>query len=452
MKLMKSIYGMKQASRVWNKTFDESIRAWGFQRVPCEWCVYHRSSETGTIIFAVHVDDIISIASSAEENNRFKSDLDAKWKISDLGEAKFALGIAMTRDLPNRTISLSQTALIDRIVSDFGQSDAHTVDTPMVAGLHLQRPDKREPIPPSTAAWIEKTPYRSLIGCLNYLAVGTRPDIAYAVGRLASFLDSFRPEHWEAAIRVVRYLKGTRHLLLQLGGVNPLSLVGYSDSDYANCPDSSKSIGGYCFTLGSGVISWASRKQKSVADSSCYAEYIALHEASHEVVFLRELLSTLVNNSTSPTTVYCDNDAASILTEDHVWHARVKHIRVKYHYVRELVTNKELAVHRVRSADNTADILTKPLHWAGLTLSDYATTLGSKHHRTLRASSEEEPFSPFRRRSGGGSFIRFLRRSISLAFTSLSHLSFFFSFFLSCTSTLTSRRSVRDRHQMIEST
>ena len=124
MKLMKSIYGMKQASRVWNKTFDESVRAWGFQRVPCEWCVYHRSSETGTIIFAVHVDDIISIASSAEENNRFKSDLDAKWKISDLGEAKFALGIAMTRDRPNRTISLSQTALIDRIVSDFGQSDA----------------------------------------------------------------------------------------------------------------------------------------------------------------------------------------------------------------------------------------------------------------------------------------------------------------------------------------
>jgi hypothetical protein len=113
--------------------------------------------------------------------------------------------------------------------------------------------------------------------------------------------------------------------------------------------------------LGSEVISWASRKQKHIANSSCYLDYIALHEASHEVVVLRKLLSALVNNLTSPTTVYCDNNAASILTEDHVWHARMKHICVKYHYVRELVTNKELAVHCVRSADNTADILTKPL-------------------------------------------------------------------------------------------
>src|ERR1700722_16614694 len=102
-------------------------------------------------------------------------------------------------------------------------------------GLQLQRPDKSEPVPSSTAAWIERTPYRSLVGCLNYLAVGTRPDIAFAVGRLAGFLDNYRPEHWEAGIRVVWYLKGTRHLCLTLGGTNPVSLLGYSDSDYANC-------------------------------------------------------------------------------------------------------------------------------------------------------------------------------------------------------------------------
>jgi hypothetical protein len=154
----------------------------------------------------------------------------------------------------------------------------------MVSGLHLLRPDKNAPVPDSTSAWIKRTPYRSLIGCLNYLAVATRPDIAYAVGRLTSFLDCYRPEHLEAATRVVRYLKGSRDLSLQLGGSNPPTLLGYSDSDYANCPSSSKSIGGYCFTLGSGVISWASREQKTVADSSCYAEYIALHEASHGVV------------------------------------------------------------------------------------------------------------------------------------------------------------------------
>jgi hypothetical protein len=152
MRLMKSIYGMKQASRVWNQTFDRAVQQWGFNSVPCEWCVYHRRSELGTIIFAVHVDDIISIASNAAENDRFKADLRSKWKISDLGEAKFALSIAISRDRPHRTISLSQSAFIECIVSDFGQTDAHPVDTPMVTGLQLHRPDKSELVPPSIAS------------------------------------------------------------------------------------------------------------------------------------------------------------------------------------------------------------------------------------------------------------------------------------------------------------
>lgn len=150
-------------------------------------------------------------------------------------------------------------------------------------------------------------------------------------------------------------------MTLTLGGTTSLQLIGHSDSDYANCPDSSKSIGGYCFSLSSGVISWSSRKQQTVADSSCYAEYIALHAASHEAVFLRQLLFGLRLLPSDSTLLYCDNDAASKLTEDHVWHLRVKHIRVKFHYVRELVLNQEVKVQRVRSSDNIADILTKPL-------------------------------------------------------------------------------------------
>ena len=361
MKLMKSIYGMKQASRVWNRTFDKAVKGWGFKRLPSEWCIYWRQTPTGTIIFAVHVDDIISIASNSSENTHFKSLLKDKWDITDLGPAKFALGIAISRNLTAGTISISQTALIDRVVDQFNQRDAHPVNVPMVAGLQLRRPDKNELVSPEITAWAERTPYRSLVGSLMYIAIGTRPDIAYAVGRLASFLDCYRPEHWEAAIRVVRYLKGTRSLALRLGGSDPVRLVGYSDSDYANCPDTSRSIGGYCFSLGSGMISWSSRKQRTVADSSCYAEYIALHEASHEAVFLRELLDGINLLPSLPTPIHCDNDAASILSEDHLWHPRVKHIRVKYHYVRELVSDGEIKATRVSSMDNVADILTKPL-------------------------------------------------------------------------------------------
>ncbi len=133
---------------------------------------------------------------------------------------------------------------------------------------------------------MEQTPYRELVGSLNYIAVATRPDISFAVGRLASVLDCYQPEHWNAGLRMLRYLKGTRSLRLVLGGRTTTSLSGFSDSDYANCQDTSRSIGGYCFSLGSGTISWRSKKQDHTGDSSCYAEYIALHAASQEAIFL----------------------------------------------------------------------------------------------------------------------------------------------------------------------
>ena len=361
MKLMKSIYGMKQASRIWNQTFHKAVSQWGFERLSCEWCVYHQTSPTGTTIFAVHVDDIITTGSSIEEVDHFRNLLKSQWEITELGEPNFALGIAISRDRPNRTISISQSVKIDQLAEEYGQNDAHPVDTPMIPGLQLRRPDKSAPVPYDITKWMEQTPYRPLVGSLMYLAVATRPDISYAVSRLSSFLDCYRLEHWNAAIRVLRYLKGTRSYTLSLGGNNPIALSSYSDSDYANCMDTSRSVGGYCFTLGSGMVSWSSRKQKTVADSSCYAEYIALHDASHEVVFLRQLLDGLRSLPAGPTRLLCDNDAASRLAEDHVWHSHTKHIRVKYHYTRELVLTGECSVLRVGSKDNITDILTKPL-------------------------------------------------------------------------------------------
>lgn len=109
------------------------------------------------------------------------------------------------------------------------------------------------------------------------------------------------------------------------------------------------------------MISRNSKKRSTVADSSCYAEYIALHNASHEVTFLRQLLNGLRFLPSEPACLFCDNDAASRLSEDHVWHSHTKHIRVKYHYTGELVLAGDVSVHRVGSKDNTADILMKPL-------------------------------------------------------------------------------------------
>jgi hypothetical protein len=249
---MKSIYGMQQASHIWNQTFHKAISEQGFERLQCKWCVYRCNSPTGTVIFVVHVDDIISTASSPEENAHFRDMLKSNWEISKLGKPKYALGIAISCDHSNCSISLSQTAKIDQIIEEYGQKDSHPVDTPMVTGLQLRRPDKTAPVPSEIIKWADRTPYRSLVRNLMYIAVATCPDISYAVGRLSSFLDCYRLEHWEAAIRIVRYLKGTCTHALTLGGKNSLALMGYSDSDYANCVDTSRSIGGYCFTLGSG--------------------------------------------------------------------------------------------------------------------------------------------------------------------------------------------------------
>ena len=214
---------------------------------------------------------------------------------------------------------------------------------------------------PDVVAWAARTPYRSLIGCLMYIAVGTCPDIAYAVGCLVSFLDCYSLEHWEAVICVMQYLKGTCSLCLTLGGSGVLQLTGFSDSDYANCVDTSCSIGRYCFSLGSGTILWSSRKQRTVANLFCYAKYIALHDAAHEANFLCQLLTGLHLHPSKATPIHCDNNTTTILSEDYVWHPHVKHIRVKYYYVREQVEDGEVIVARTRSANNVADILTKPL-------------------------------------------------------------------------------------------
>jgi hypothetical protein len=357
-KLQRGIYGMKQAGRIWNKTMNDAMLSWGFTRLACESCIYYRKNASGIVISAVHVDDFLSVADPPSENAAFKAQMKQIWTISDLGEARFCVGIAISRDKEARTVSLSQTALIDRVVTQFGQQDAYPMKTPMDPGLKLRRPSD---VAPSDQAELSKYPYRSLVGCLLYLSVASRPDITYAVQQLSQFLDSYSYAHWNAAIRVVRYLKGTRNLKLVLGGGNPISLVGFTDSDWANCLDTRRSVGGYSFTLGSGVVSWTTRKQKTVASSSCEAEYTAAYECGKEAIWLRMLLSGIGFAPSGPTSILCDNNAAINLSEDPSLHQRVKHVDIKYHFLRERVHSGELKLSYVNTHHNLADIFTKAL-------------------------------------------------------------------------------------------
>ena len=142
MKLMKSIYGMRQASRIWNQTFHNAVSQWGFERLDCEWCIYRRTTTTGTTIFAVHIDDIVATSSAPQELEMFRNQLKAQWEITKLGELKLALSIAMSHNCTDH---------IDNLVEEYRQVDAQTVNTPMIAGLQLRRPDKSTPVPADIA-------------------------------------------------------------------------------------------------------------------------------------------------------------------------------------------------------------------------------------------------------------------------------------------------------------
>lgn len=138
--LQKGLYGMKQSGRIWNRTMHDAMVKWGFSRLSSEHCLYVRKTEKGTIVMSVYVDDFLITGSSNKDIDDFKRQLRELWTITDLGEAKFCLGIAFSRDRTTSTIQLSQTSLIDRIIATFGQTDAHTVTTPMETGLQLRRP------------------------------------------------------------------------------------------------------------------------------------------------------------------------------------------------------------------------------------------------------------------------------------------------------------------------
>jgi hypothetical protein len=211
---------------------------------------------------------MVAVASSTSANDLFKAQLRSKWVISDLGNIKFCLDISIVRNPERKTISLSQTALIDHLVSQFFQTNADSPRTPMEHRINLQHPASDDPLlSREDADRLTATPYQSLVMSMMYLVLGTRPDIVFAISKLSGFLNCYGTTHWQAAICVLRYLKGTRTMALTLGRTQPIALIGHGDTDYAN-NTGHKSIMGYTFSLGSGAISLASRKQKVVALSS----------------------------------------------------------------------------------------------------------------------------------------------------------------------------------------
>ena len=249
--LQKGLYGLQQAGRIWNKAMNQGMLSLGFMRIKC---LYFHQTKDGTVLTGIHVDDFLLTASSLLQAADFKHQITSIWEISDLGEAKFCIGITIECDLANHHIYLSQMALIDKILTLFNMINCNPVSTLMEAGLILSHQSDTILMHQEVLELLN-LPYRQLVGLLMYLVIATRPDIALAIQKLSQFMNYYRPIHWNAAKHVIHYLKGTCNLQLCLGGPNPTKLVGFTDTSYACCPDSSKSVSAYCFSLCAGVIS-----------------------------------------------------------------------------------------------------------------------------------------------------------------------------------------------------
>jgi len=214
-----------------------------------------------------------------------KSQIRKHVSIKDLGEIQSILGIEVIRDRQARTISLSHRRYIDEIVNHFGQTDAKDVRSPIEMSTRLTQ--VQCPSTPEEIILMRSKPYQAAVGSLNHAAVMTHPEISKSVQTVAQFSSNPGKHHWDAVIRIVRYLKTTRNWVLTLGGKSaPMELIGYCDADRANSPDHGRSISGYAMVLGKGCFSWSSKKQTATALSTGEAEYYAVTHASHEVIWL----------------------------------------------------------------------------------------------------------------------------------------------------------------------
>jgi hypothetical protein len=349
-KLQKAIYGLKQAPRAWFSRLSTRLLELGFHGSKTDSSLFIFNSAGIRIFALIYVDDIILTGSSNNVLSQLIATLSHDFPIKDLGNLNFFLGVEVIRQA--KGLLLSQQRYISDLLHRTKMTHAKPVHSPMSSSTSLSK--FRGP------SFSDKTLYRSIVGALQYLSF-TRPDIAFAVNKVAQFMHDPRNDHWSAVKRILRYLKHSITYGLFISKCSSMHLSAFSDADWAGCPDDRKSTSGYCIYLGNNLISWSSKKQPTVSRSSTESEYKALANASAELLWVEYLLHDLGVFLPSAPTLYCDNIGATYLSSNPVYHARTKHIEIDYHFVRDRVAKKTLQVRFLSSKDQIADILTKPL-------------------------------------------------------------------------------------------
>jgi hypothetical protein len=350
-RLNKSLYGLRQAPRIWNQTLDSHLRTQGFKSLLSDPCLYKWEGDDITRYILIHVDDLL-LATEPRDMANLKKIISNRFDTTDNGPINIYLNIQVQRI--EGGYFLNQEGYIHRILEKFNMKEANHTATPMEANLQLPKLQ-------ATPAESSQLPYRELLGKLIYLTTATRPDIGYAVSYLSRFCSAYDNQHWSALKRVLRYLKGTAPYGILLSASTGINIEGHIDSDWGRDEIDRKSTSGYIFHLGGSPIIWSSKKQSTVATSSTEAEYLALTHGTKEAIHLRTLLSELGYPQSSPISMNEDNQSCIELALNPIHHARTKHLDIQLHFVRQCLSKGIITLVYRRTQDNIADILTKPL-------------------------------------------------------------------------------------------
>ena len=371
-KLHKTLYGLKQSGRCWYQKLVEIMTKLKFERNEVDQAVFYRRNKGAgvLIIVLVHVDDCSIVASTQPLIDQFKIAIKKHVDITDMGDLHWILGIEVKRIREERKVLLSQCSYIDSILRRYGFEDLKPISTPMDPNMRLT--SAQCPTATDDIAKMRDVPFHEAIGSLMYASLGTRPDITFAVQTLSCFAKNPGVPHWEAVKRVFRYLKGTRELWLSYGGVMK-EMEGYADADGSMMEDR-KAISGYAFIINGGAVSWSTKKQEIISLSTTESEYVAATYAAKEALWLRSLIFQLFDIPLPTTTLFSDNQSAIALTKEHQYHARTKHIDVRYHFIRWIVEDGKIRLIYCPTDEMVADTLTKALPSAKV--KHFATALG----------------------------------------------------------------------------
>ena len=349
-RLQKSIYGLKQSPRCWFAKLANALLEYGFKQSRSDYSlfVFHHGGVSVQIL--VYVDDLMITGNSPSAIQEFKNYLSTCFHMKDLGQAKYFLGLEIARS-PAGIYLCQQKYALD-IVTEDGLLGCKPAGSPIDQNHRLALAKS----PPMTNP--EK--YRRLVGRLIYLSF-TRPDLSYAIHILSQFMQKPKEDHWFAALKCVRYLKGTLGHGIMLKADSPLHLTGWCDSDWASCPLSRKSLTGWIVQFGDSPISWKTKKQTTVSCSSAEAEYREMATITRELRWLKALLLDLGIDHSDPMSLRCDSQAALHISANPVFHERTKHIEVDCHYVRDNIVKGFIRATHVSTRVQLADILTKAL-------------------------------------------------------------------------------------------